>query len=498
MRNLRIWAVFAVAALVSLIAHLCIAPSMSGTDVYIFRDAGWNLAAYGSFESAGLLYMRDLIPHFFAHYTPIQPLLFAAYAAVFPRNPYAGTVFDLLLGFLAAAVALRFVLRLPATRLRTLAALAVAAFPVVFVPDDRPETIALVLFCATVASVARPAAQPVVVGLLLALTFLAHPFAALAAAVWVAGLFLARGTEFRPWRRIALSGALALAVLAPVALLYFLLDRDSLARFAQHALGMHSGLGVVADSHKSFFDALHHSIIDPGRLMSWSYLVSLGAILLFVGWAVLRRERLSREDGCVVAAALAGALIALFLFPNQGNYVLFMAFAVALGLVIVGHTQPRLAAPGLAMLFFAVCTHLPSVALGLTVGIEQIPSFRAARQQPELLRAQLPSPEALVAVQGPEYDLFKPQFHHMVELGAAEDAGRDASVEAVANCYASSQAEAGEVLPLPVELDARQFRLIQPAPAHLWITLFGHRFMRKQWGYGCDLYLKNHRPGSPE
>jgi hypothetical protein len=50
------------------------------------------------------------------------------------------------------------------------------------------------------------------------------------------------------------------------------------------------------------------------------------------------------------------------------------------------------------------------------------------------------------------------------------------------------------VRPLPEQLNASNFHLIQPAPQHLWVTILGHRVMRAQWGYGCDLYLRNNPP----
>jgi hypothetical protein len=133
MKNSRFWLFFALSAAAWLVISLVIAPVLSGEDVYIFRDAGWNLASYGSFESAALVYMTDLAPRLYAHYTPMMPLLFAGYASVFPRNAYSGTVFNLFLGLAAAAVALYWVLQQPPGRARNWAALAVIAFPVAFI-----------------------------------------------------------------------------------------------------------------------------------------------------------------------------------------------------------------------------------------------------------------------------------------------------------------------------------------------------------------------------
>lgn len=87
------------------------------------------------------------------------------------------------------------------------------------------------------------------------------------------------------------------------------------------------------------------------------------------------------------------------------------------------------------------------------------------------------------------YDLFKPEFRHLVAIGYM---GNDAygGIAGVANCYQTFHGPDNARRPLNPLLNASDFDLIQPAPRHMWITLFGHRVMRAQWGYGCDLYVK--------
>jgi hypothetical protein len=46
--------------------------------------------------------------------------------------------------------------------------------------------------------------------------------------------------------------------------------------------------------------------------------------------------------------------------------------------------------------------------------------------------------------------------------------------------------------PLPEFLDGTQFREVEAAPDHVWITLFGHKIVRWQDGWGCDLYVRRH------
>lgn len=501
MKNSRYWIAFAFCSLIWAIASLSIAPNLSGEDVYIFRDAGWNLAAHGRFESAALVQMHDLTPRLYAHYTPMMPLLFAAYAFVFPRNAYAGTVFNLLIGLAAAAVALRGVLPQPPGRLRTLAACAIAVLPVVFITYDRPEALALALCGIAIAFASRANASPVLAGALLAVTFLAHPFAAAAAAVWMAALLLVENwSRANRWTltagQVAIAAAVSVALIAPVAVVFYMLDHEALQRFAAHALGMHSGLGVAISSKPGggFVQGLRKSLFVAGALETCFYVLSLIATPLLVAWAIFQRKQLHAAEWLPVAAAMVCAMAALFLFPAQGNYTTFIAFLTPVGLAISSRRAEKLAGPALALILFAVAVRLPVLSVSLIQRVEQIPSFRAAQSQPAFLRAQLASPDPVVVVEGESYDLFKPEFGRMIRLDEASDTDQYRSVAAVANCYDAFHGADGAVRPLPDRLNASDFRRIQPDPQHMWVTLFGRRAMRGQWGYGCDLYIRKEAP----
>jgi hypothetical protein len=492
MKPSRHWLLFSVCAVAWLVSYVLLPPMMNGTDVFMFRDAGWNLAAYGHFESAGLMYMPDLVPRLYAHYTPLMPLLFAAYLAVFPRNAYAGTVFNLLVGLAAAAVALKWVLAQPIGRLRNCVALTIAVLPVVFVTVDRPEAIAFVLFTATIAMAARPGARPIVLGLLIALTFLAHPFFAIAAAIWTASFFLAGNWSLKErWGRtlgqIAVTGVSALIPIGAAALLYYRLDPSSLSRFAVHALGFHSGLNTVKSGGR-WIDAIRWVTFGTSPVATWTYLASFASILLLAAWWVRHRRELAPQDWLPLACAVACEAISIVLFSFQYNYVIALAFFIPVVLLIAGHERAMLVAPGLALLLFACLLKLPVLGLSLVERAEQGPSYQAARTQAQFLRAHLSSPDDIVTVEGNSYDLFKPEFRHMIHLTDTEDSNHFAGVDGVANCYDGFHSNG--LRPFPEKLNAAQFHLIQADPQHLWITLFGHRVMRAQWGYGCDLYVR--------
>ena len=493
MKASRYWLLFALCAVAWLLASLLLPPMMSGTDVFMFRDAGWNLAAYGRFESAGLMYMPDLVPRLYAHYTPLMPLLFAGYLSVFPRNAYAGTVFNLLMGEAAAAVALRWVLAQPCGRMRNGVAVTIAALPVLFITFDRPEAIAFVLFAIALGYAARPGAHPLWLGLLIALTFLAHPFFAIAAAIWTASFFLARNWESpKRWPRtlvqIAATGVFALVPIGAVAWLFYSLDPSSLSRFAVHALGFHSGMNTVKSGGR-WFDAIRWVTFGVSPLASWTYLASFAAFPLLAAWWLRHRKELAPQDWLPIASALACEAISIVLFSFQYNYIIALAFLIPVVLLIAGRERTRLAAPGLALLLFACLLKLPAAGESLVARAEQGPSYRASRMQPEILRAHLASPDEIVTMEGASYDLFKPEFRNMIHLTDTEDANHFAAVDGVANCYDGYHGSG--VRPFPAKLNAARFHLIEADPVHMWITLFGRRVMRAQWGYGCDLYVRN-------
>jgi hypothetical protein len=244
---------------------------------------------------------------------------------------------------------------------------------------------------------------------------------------------------------------------------------------------------------------LHFAVTTLGFPRPWNYLLSISTVLLLTGWAIVRRKRLTHLEWLPIAATLACTTFCVALFPAQSHYVVMLSFFVPVGLLIVGGNHSRLATPGLALLLWAMAVNSAVVGLGFLLRSEQGPSYRAAAAQPRFLSSQLPSPDSIVAVENGSYDLFKTQFHHLIRVDDIEDADHLASVAAVANCYNGFAGPADVVRPLPEQLKATDFHLIQAAPQHLWITLFGRRIMHSQWGYGCDLYLRNQtNPNSAE
>lgn len=492
------WVVFAGCCVLWAVLALTFAPVISGPDVYIFRDAGWNLATTGSFVSAGLPYMTDLAPRFYSHYTPLVPLLFGGFLKVFPKNAYAGTVFNLLLGIAAAATVLILVRRQPPSWYRTAATLVIAAVPVFFVTADRPEALGLVLFVIIIAVASRQKPSPVLEGLLVALTFLAYPFAALCAAIWIAALAFSRSSA-EPARlgqallRIGIVGVSAVLPLLAVAFVYYRIDPTSLHRFAQHALvGSHTGLGVVvnAGSATGYLGKLHKGVFQLHFLTAWICAVSVAAGVMLAVWLLARHRALSRTEKLTAAAGLACMMVSVLVFPNQWNYIAVSGILVPAGLLTANRKTSPAGTIAIAMLFVFFCAHLPSLACAEVLAFEQRASFHAAEAQPEYLRERLGAGTKVVAVSAGGYDLFKPSFDRLVSLEYMAGIEQKAELSGIANCYFAFSGSGDAIRSLPPWIDTASFQLVQRAPEHLWITLFGHRLMRRQWGYGCDLYVR--------
>jgi hypothetical protein len=162
-----------------------------------------------------------------------------------------------------------------------------------------------------------------------------------------------------------------------------------------------------------------------------------------------------------------------------------------LGLLAVGKTGSKMSTVGLLLLLFGMFIRLPAFFIDIVQRSEQRSSYEASLQQPSFLLAHLQTPDALVAVEGDDYDLFKPQFQNLFHLGWFHYSNRLTKPAAIANCYDAFHGPDTAVRPLPSQLDPSEFHMIQAVPQHLWITILGHRVMRGQWGYGCDLYVRN-------
>jgi hypothetical protein len=140
-----------------------------------------------------------------------------------------------------------------------------------------------------------------------------------------------------------------------------------------------------------------------------------------------------------------------------------------------------------------VFINLPEELFFMPIRAAERNSYREEQQQLDYLAAHLPSRDTVVAFQGVTYDYFKPRFPRLFNTFYYP---RDGSmpigeVGAIVNCYRGYDGAKGAHLPLPAGIDAAEFRLAEAVPEHVYATILGHRLTNREWGFGCDIYLRN-------
>lgn len=506
MKNTTTWILFVFSAVVWILVSLWVAPQPNGPDVMIFRDAGWNLAAHGHFETRGIIYASDLRPQLFAHYTPLMPLLFAAYLKIFPQNAYAGTLFNLLLGYVASAITLFWVLRSPAEGwLKKITVLALAIFPLGMMTNDRPEALGLILSVLFLSYAARDQSKPWMNGMLAAMVFLGEPYAALMALVWFTFLTLARNWK-KPRRwissiyELSVAGAIFGLILGAVALVYYGIDHQSLHRFAEHALGGHSGAGVVLQNKQGYLQKLSSMMV--WQSLHWvggatiHELYAVAPVIFILGytfWVIVNLRRFTPSQRLLSVAGVVVALVTVFLFPIQYNYLEFVPFFIAVCLIFCepreGMQKPALLLVLLSLLFI----NLPDELFGIPVRYTERSSYREEQAQLDFVSSHLQSANSVVAFNGEVYDVYKARFPNIFNtFYLPQNRVMDISeVRAFANCYRAYNGQSGEAKPLPKGINAADFYLAQADPKHAHALIFRHKLTNAEWGFGCDVYLRN-------
>src|SRR6516165_10244087 len=101
MTRVAYWGVLAFSLVLWIVISCVGAPRDAGRDVFVYKDAGCNLALGRGFYSMGLPGTDDLQSHLFASNGPAVPFLFGLFALLFGCNGYADTFFELLFAAIA-------------------------------------------------------------------------------------------------------------------------------------------------------------------------------------------------------------------------------------------------------------------------------------------------------------------------------------------------------------------------------------------------------------
>lgn len=476
-----------------------LAPRAGGTDVYIFKDAGCNLALGEGFVSAALPGSLDLTPHLYASYAPGVPLLFGIVARVFGCNGYTNTFFDLIIGVLASIAAARALVPAVAPHFRLLCALLLGlTLPVGFVAavGDRPEALGMLGFV-VVCVLAREGRRPFAAAFTAGIVTLFYPFGGMLSglAAWCLELGPCPwGDIRRRWRHVLGSAVRLLAVyLLPVVLVAFcynVADPTAFARFGGHAFGVETGAGAVFEN--SYARLLAHAAFSSGPF-SLSLTVSSGlAAVLVLGVVGIELARAGlRADWTLPVLVLAFVAVPL-VFPAQANYMAWSRSALAVLLATSGGPIAAAAVRRqlVPLLLAIVClANLPFVALDTIIRMQSRESYGIAEGEARSYAQALASRPAdrIVLVPAEVYFIYKPLLYRIAnpDYFASLDAILPEIGGIVVCPYATLP---GTRKALDSALAAR-LELISSVRSHLMPELFGLQLTHREWGLSCDQYV---------
>jgi hypothetical protein len=508
-------ATIAMAAAAWLCVYGCVAPPFGGADVFIFKDAGANLALGHGFNSIPAPFFDgSSTTMIFSSYTPLYPLLYGAWAAVFGIGPYANAYFDLCLASVAMILVLKLVLpSVQSAFVRQLLIItAVIALPAggVFLAVDRPEVLAygltLLLLAAWVRVPRFRHSAPAIGGS--AIVFLAHPFAGLILLLVLSYLTLTDptaecGKNAPKSRLLSVIGGWCLfsSVLFAVGAVFVLLDQHALERFSQHALGTGSGAGVmrrvngIGDLLPFYKKNWRHAFLSSSiasMTMAGSLLVCTAVLLPFAGLLLARtqgwREQCSR--GLFVCFVVGLLFVPILLFPRQNNYYSYVRALVPM-VVLASQSEAakllraRHVPAMLLTIGWLFC--LPNIAIAVITRVENLGSYRdMTARAPELL-APLQG-AYLAAVSSDLYYVVKPIDQNIVCIDYVTDKNA-AKIDAVVAAHAGlppSQARSS----IKQELNSGSWRVLTPESEPVVLSILGKQIMRSQWGWSFDAYMR--------
>lgn len=489
-------------------------PFFGGTDVFIFRDAGCNCASHlGFVASSAPTHPAYIPPVLFADYTPGSPLVFASVARAFGCTPYTDTYYELLLLVLIGFFAVSFVPDDEHHRKQRLfaAVLTGITLPVGLFQTgtDRPEPLAIVLFFALLMLWRKTQAvwgRALVVGLAGAL-FLVHPYVGIASYL-VFFLMVACSPEIKGRLRIV-AGSLSVvgASVGTWILILHHADASAFHRFMEHAMGAKTGAGVILKSGGAggHTGAAHAYLAAFKRYVdSSNRLRAVAVAILLVSFAILAAATLripERKRRKAAFVPLLGLFAILVLFPAavfavQVNY--FVASeALLFGTVAIGSypfsDEIRKGKTVLILLALCAVASVPNLVIQVLRSVETRTSFeRATAQEARVKQAFLARglSEPRMIVDSAHYFVYKPNFDYVynVDYFTADDSLSD--FDGLARCYMTTLALSRPELTWEKPFREEDWELIDGDASPATIQLFGHRLMRRNWSWSCDVYAR--------
>jgi len=344
------WAPFIGGLAASLSLTLYLSPPGAGTDIFLFKDAGCNLALGRGFNTFAIPGSPGLTPHLFSSYAPGFPFVFGIFSLLFGCSVKANAFFNYIVGVVASGLfwgigCSTIYPRLHKAIVGFLVGL-VGPFALVAHDGDRPETLAFGFFVVTCLAIGRCTREDAISALLAGITALIQPFAGLLAlvVVWAsaqARAFERKGSLDRLFskRSLEISAEVVLLALIPIAItacFYVVLDPTAPERFFGHAAGP---LKLISSSKGGYVAALNHAFSSSGansKILVSSYISSIILCAMCLQWR--NRRTLSIPVFAFLTTFITVAALPIALFPYQNNYMKLVS--VALPVIVI--LSPRL------------------------------------------------------------------------------------------------------------------------------------------------------------
>jgi hypothetical protein len=490
-------------------------PIFGGTDVFIFRDASCNCTAHlGFVTSSAPTHPAYIPPVLFADYTPGTLIAFAPVASIFGCTSSAHTYYELLLLLLIAGFVLAFIPDDHQHRGQRICAALIAGItlPVGLFETgaDRPEPVAIVIFFALLTLWRRMRSvlgRAIIIGLAGAL-FLVHPYIGIAAYLsFLLLAFCSPGISGR-MKIVVASFAIAAASVLAWALILHHADATSLQRFMEHALGAKSGAGVVlkggsdAGNHGGALHsylAIFKKYADKSNRLRGTAIfvllisfVVLGSVTARIGDRDHRRQSL----GALLALFCILALFPAAIFAGQVNYFI-ASEAMLFGAIAVGGyaLSDEIRRGRVLILILAICAiaALPGLAIQVLRGVETRASFKRAVAQETRVKQFFHDrglDEPRILIDAAHYFIYKPDFHYLYDSAyfSPEDSLTD--FDALVRCYMTHPAFSRSELTWEKPFNPQDWALVDGDVYPQAVTLFGHRLMRNNWSWSCDVYAR--------
>jgi len=507
MTRIAYWGVLAFSLVLWIVISCVGAPRDAGRDVFVYKDAGCNLALGRGFYSMGLPGTDDLQPHLFASNGPAVPFLFGLFALLFGCSGYADSFFELLFAAIATLAVAALMEPAISKQWKLVSAIILGlALPsgLVITQPDRPDipSFAIFVFACLLARSQRKQvshfAAPVVAGLC-ALFF---PFggAICGLAVWSIAI---TSTELRHQPKdltlvtLKLIGGFLLPIVI-VIIFYQAADSTAWSRFVGNGFGAQSGFGAVI--HNEYRQLFYHAIFSSG-LYSVSLVFSSLVVAVIVCYLATKQIYHDFEFQEIIMALVVVTVILspIVFFPQQNNY---MAWTRSALLILLAASQARLAIEArrcqmtTLLLVIIGAAVLPFVGLDALIRIQSRAGYEVATREVDKFAHALQEANIskLIAIPSPLYFLYKEKLPEIVDAYYIGAAAKPSDIGGIIKCDLGGYHEEEE---RPTEAYLPPIVLFAHASSRYTPYLLGHLVTRHEWGWSCDQYLAEQSGHSP-